>query len=244
MALRGARPALLAALLLMVSMGAGCLDAPHTAGLDAGDAIASPMDAGPEAKQLLANPGFDLGAVDWTQDGGTIIYDSADVAVRPDSGHFVARLGWLLDSDERLGQSVVVPAEATALTLRAERCFVTDETGTDAIDQLSIDLDDADGAVLEVLANYSNLDAQNVCDWTPIQLDAASAHAGETVKLVVHGTSDGANVTSFYLDTLSLEARLPPVTPPQGRATPPQRSCPLGLTENCAPRSSPAARSD
>lgn len=213
--MRGAWPALLATL-VTVGAGGGCLTAPHEAAVDAGAAADADAgaDAGPEAEQLLSNPGFDLGEVDWTQDGGTIIYNSADVAVRADSGDFVARLGWLLDAEESLSQTVAVPAEATALTLRAKRCFVTDETGPDPIDTLSIDLETPDGEVLEVLASYSNLDAQDVCDWSPIQLYAASVHAGETVTLVVHGAADGANVTSFYLDTLSLEARIPPTPPP------------------------------
>jgi hypothetical protein len=64
--------------------------------------------------------------------------------------------------------------------------------------------------VIETLVTYSNVDS--VAVWTGFSANAASAHAGETLQLLLKGTNDEdfnpfvTTHTNFFIDTLRLEA--------------------------------------
>jgi len=101
---------------------------------------------------------------------------------------------------------VAVPASATALRLRGYRCFATQEITATPWDTLVVTLQTTGGATLETLETWSNADGGAVCSWSDFTLTAASARAGQTVRLHLQGTTDFSNITSFWVDTLVLEA--------------------------------------
>ncbi len=150
---------------------------------------------------LLDNGNFDSGHADWSEDPADAILTNG-APLTPHSGTWVARLLGSNSDDELLSQAVTVPASATALRLRGYQCLVTSETGG-AVDNLAIELR---GAATEVLVSISNLDAGASCNWAEFTHDAASAHAGQTIDLAFDGLADAAYPTSFYFDTLVLEA--------------------------------------
>jgi hypothetical protein len=167
------------------------------------DAMPAPVDATPCTRvwtPLLANGDFDLGRVDWTEVPAASVLSSSP-PLTPHSGAWVAWFDGVNNDDEFLAQDVAVPPTATALRLRGYRCFVTTEvTTTVPYDKLEIT------AGADTLHVFSNLDGASVCSWSAFSIDAPQAHAGESLAFVVHGTTDGGKPTSFYLDSLVLEA--------------------------------------
>jgi hypothetical protein len=102
-----------------------------------------------------------------------------------------------------------VPEATTALRLAVFICFATDEPDDMIYDQMTVSLLDERGESLETLAEYTNLDATDGCAWRREVLDASDSHAGEEIRLELFGMHDGLTLTSFYFDTLRLEAEGP-----------------------------------
>lgn len=163
-----------------------------------------PDNCDPAWVPLLDNGGFDAGRTIWQGDMGTI-QSSSMMPIPAQAGTYAAWLTGYNNADEVLFQQVDVPADATALRLTGYRCFVSSDPGaTD--DHLDVDLFAAGGSLLESLASYNNQDAGSICDWEAFSIDAATAHRGDSIVLQFHGTNGSINPTSFYLDTLRLEA--------------------------------------
>ncbi|RMH39366.1 MAG: hypothetical protein D6689_16745, partial [Deltaproteobacteria bacterium] len=171
-------------------------------------AAPAPPDAAPCTPvwhQLLANPGFDSGRVAWVELGGTPITEAASMPIAPHAGGWAAWLAGYNGANERLVQAVDVPADAAALRLRGFRCYVTADTDG-AGDAIEIRLLSAGGAPLETLERTTNAGIGTVCSWTSFELAAAAPHAGERIQLDWSATTDGAYPTSFFVDSLALEA--------------------------------------
>lgn len=158
----------------------------------------------PAWTQLLANPGFESGAAGWSQTG-SVITDEAAMPIPAQAGTWAAWLAGANSTDDRLSQEVTVPASATALRVRGWQCFVTADLAGDD-DHFTAELRSAGGTTLETLHAVGNLGVGTVCGWTELEWNAAAAHAGETIQLFFRGTTDGSYPTSFYLDSLALEA--------------------------------------
>ena len=45
-----------------------------------------------------------------------------------------------------------------------------------------------------------------MCNWGSLQVSSSPAHAGQDLTFEIHVVTDAANHTSFYFDTLALEA--------------------------------------
>ncbi len=164
--------------------------------------------------QLVGNADFESGNTTWTEtavaSATPIIRQYGVTGGMPfpaQGGSWAALILGYNNADTTLSQTVTVPASAMSLRFTGYKCWVTGETlTTTPYDNMTITLQNAGGATLETLASVSNLDAGSVCSWTSYNLPAASAHAGETIKLVVHGVADTSSVTSFAFDTVALEA--------------------------------------
>jgi hypothetical protein len=183
---------------------------PDGGGVDPADA-APGADGAPDEcvegwGELLVNPHFDQGPdVGWTSTGGDIIQREADMPIQVDSGEYAAWLGGRNALDASLSQPVSIPDQASDLRLSARTCFVTVEaSGTH--DSVEIVLKGAGGAVVGSLSAFTNQDAGGVCNWGSLQVSSSPAHAGQDLTFELHVTTDAANHTSFYFDTLSLEA--------------------------------------
>jgi hypothetical protein len=181
---------------------------PSAADAGGDDATAGGHDAAPcvdGSFQLLANPGFDEGAVGWTEVGGPINYPDEQIPVEVQAGTRAALLGRPVAAEQRLAQIVSIPADTVSLTWSGYTCFVTArvDASTDAV---RLDLLTPGGGTLQALAMFGDEDAGGGCNWAARTLPLASPHAGEEVELAFSAHSDNSGLTSFYFDTLALQA--------------------------------------
>ena len=187
--------------------GAGADGGTGGGGADSGSGADGGSDSCVEGwMELLVNPHFDQGPdVGWTSTGADIIQREADMPIHVDSGEYAAWFGGKNELDANLAQPISVPDGASDLRLSARTCFVTAETaGTP--DRVELILRDGGGAVVGTLTDFTNQDAGGICNWGNLQVSSSPAHAGQDLTFEIHVTTNATNHTSFYFDTLSLEA--------------------------------------
>ncbi|GAB3811246.1 M28 family peptidase [Kribbella italica] len=152
----------------------------------------------PTGGNLLLNPGFESGATNWTGTTGVITNSSSKPA------HGGSYKAWLQgngrSSTENVGQSVAIPASATAASLSFwVRIDTAETTGSTVYDTVKVQV--VDGATTSTLATLSNLNkatayVQKTYDVT--------AYKGRTVTVKFVGQEDSSLQTSFVIDDVVL----------------------------------------
>lgn len=157
---------------------------------------------------VVANGDFESGAVSWTQTSGLagvdIITNDPNTA---HSGNWYAWLGGYNSGTDTLTQDVTIPADATSASLQFWYRIDTFETSTTAVhDTMTVSLaDPSSGATLATLASFSNLDDTTGL-WVRSTAYDVTAFQGRTVRLKFSALNDSANITSFLIDDVSLNA--------------------------------------
>ena len=146
---------------------------------------------------LLANPGFESGAVSWSASSGVITNDSGVAAA---SGTWKAWLnGYGTTRTDTVGQQVAIPA-ASGATLSLKLSISSAETTTtSAYDTLRVQV--VSGGTTTTLATYSNLDEGTGYVTRSFNL---GAFTGRTVTVQLVGSEDSSLGTSFVADDFSL----------------------------------------
>ncbi len=164
--------------------------------------------------ELLADGGFDLADSLWTQSPAPyrplIVHQSSqallDEGVSPVSPEYLL---WLAGVDSDLStiyQDFEVPEGALLLVVQGYEHIHTFEDSSQVWDALSIDLTNASDELTPV-ADFSNIDANE--EWVPFTFTVdASVYAGGTATLRLSSTSDDNTLTSFFIDSLSVTAKL------------------------------------
>ncbi len=151
----------------------------------------------PTGGNLLLNPGFESGAVNWTGTAGPITNNTG----RP------ARTGsWKLwlggngsTSTETVSQSVAIPSSATAATLSFWMRSDTAESGSTAYDTMKVQV--VDGSTTTTLATYSNVGTNATYTQKSFSL---TAYKGKTVSVKFLLSEDSSLQTSFVVDDTAL----------------------------------------
>jgi aminopeptidase S len=152
----------------------------------------------PTGGNLILNPGFESGAVNWTGTSGPITNNTG----RP------ARTGswkaWLQGngrtSTENVGQSVAIPASATAASLSLWiRIDTAETTGSTVYDTVKVQI--VDGGTTTTLATYSNLNKNT--SYVQKTLNVL-AYKGKTITVKFLGQEDSSLQTSFVIDDVAL----------------------------------------
>jgi hypothetical protein len=153
--------------------------------------------------QLLANPGFESGAVSWTASSGVI---NNDTTVAAHAGSWKAWLdGYGATHTDTLYQQAAIPSTATSATLAFWLQVQSDETTTTtAYDTLKVQVRNSSGTVLATLATYSNLNKGSSYVQKTFDL---SAYKGQTVQVYFVGAEDSTVLTSFLIDDLTLTVK-------------------------------------
>ncbi|TDO45055.1 Zn-dependent metalloprotease [Kribbella sp. VKM Ac-2527] len=152
----------------------------------------------PTGGNLLLNPGFESGAVNWTGTSGPITNNTG----RP------ARTGtwkmWLggngTTSTENEAQSVSIPATATSATLSFWiRIDSSETTSSTVYDTARIQI--VDGSTTTTLATYSNLSENPTYVQKTFNV---TAYKGKTISVKFLMNEDSSLQTSFVVDDTSL----------------------------------------
>jgi hypothetical protein len=197
-------------------------DASQFNGTDARESFDPPPDARPATpppdapagctptwRSLLANGNLDAGPT-----AGWSTYSAAGAAVitngAPLTPHTPPYVAWLAGYDnalEQMWQTVTVPATATMLRFRGYGCFVTTETAAGAFDWATVSLHDPGSmALLEIVLGVTNEDAGDICNFVLVEGTASESYAGRSIDILFEGQNDVSFPTSFWWDTITLEA--------------------------------------
>jgi len=157
----------------------------------------------------LTNGSFEDGETGWlvsVAGGFPIVYaatgaggNSPDVVAQ--SVPNVTWIGGYNRADDSIRQAVDLPANAQSMTLSFYSAIVTREGGTVENDVMDVAI--VAGAQTIALAHFSNLDAVDA--WTRFSVPLPGSLAGQTVTLQFRGTTNASAITSFYVDTISLQ---------------------------------------
>jgi hypothetical protein len=186
--------------------GDASVDSPTSTGTDA--AVDSPAQCTTMTVNLLQNPNFETTplATGWTETR----YNNEPI-VRTDgiAGQSPTTKAWLggvtgSAAADALHQDIMVPASTTALVLTGFYEVRTGETGATVYDRGSLDLVSTAGAMIEPIQAFTN--ATPTTAWTAINKTITANVKGTTVRLRMSSTNDILDATSFYFDTMVLNA--------------------------------------
>ncbi|MGW2111719.1 M28 family peptidase, partial [Streptomyces sp. NPDC001948] len=151
-----------------------------------------------QARQVVANGGFEDGVTPWTQTDGVINNRTSEEPAH--SGSYTAWLGgWGSTHSDTVSQSLTVPAGCSTYKLSFYLSTDTDESAGDptAYDTFTVKLG------TKTLATYSNVDATG--SYIQKTFDVGE-FAGQTVTLGFTSKEDAYLQTSFVVDDVTLNA--------------------------------------
>ncbi|MFF1911908.1 M28 family peptidase [Streptomyces sp. NPDC058239] len=151
-----------------------------------------------QARQVVANGGFEEGVAPWTQTDGVISNRTSEKPAH--SGAYMAWLGgWGSTHTDTASQSLTIPTGCSAYKLSFHLRTDTDESAGDptAYDTFTVKLG------TKTLATYSNTDAAG--SYVQKTFDVG-AFAGQTVTLGFTSSEDAYLQTSFVVDDVTLNA--------------------------------------
>jgi len=150
--------------------------------------------------QVLLNPGFESGNVNWTATTGVITNSTSEAA---HGGTWKAWLdGYGVATTDTLLQQVSISSAATAVSLNFYLHIDTAETTTTtAYDTLKVQIRNSSGTVLATLATYSNLNHNTGYSLKTFDL---TSYKGQTIQVYLIGVEDSTLQTSFVVDDFAL----------------------------------------
>jgi hypothetical protein len=161
--------------------------------------------------QLLLNPGFESGNVNWTATSD-VITDDASLAYQ---GSWEAWLdGYSSPETDTLQQTAAIPAGCTA-TLTYYLWVYTNETTTSAVDTLALTVN---GTTLQSFSNRTSTGGGYVEETVNL-----SSYAGGNAKILWTSNQTGRKATDFFIDSTALTLSGGTATPtpsPAPTATP------------------------
>jgi hypothetical protein len=178
----------------------------------------------PLADNAVLNGDFEdgQGSAPWGQDSFFEMIRSSS----PHNGTYAAQFPVYNNAQVAMSQTLCVPADATMARLTYWRAAATDET-THPHDFFASFLADADGRRLITLETLDDGDADGF--WHQVSFDT-SVYAGHTVQLWFTATTDGNNITNFFVDDVSLDY-LDPIPPTVADTIAPDRVAQTGAVE-------------
>lgn len=182
-------------------------DAPTSGGPDSG-----PGPCTVTTRDLLMNGTFEGAGTGWTAvpivANDPLVGDNSGGGIAAHSPTMRAWLGGVAQANatDRLYQDVLVPASTTMLVLTGFYEVRTGESGATVYDTGKAEITTTAGTSIEVIKALDN--AQKTTTWTSLDhpFTNLAQMKGQTVRVHLTTTNDGLNATSFYFDTLHLNA--------------------------------------
>ena len=104
-------------------------------------------------------------------------------------------------ADDGASQTITIPASARAITVSFFYAVFTRETNAAENDVMNVQLI----AGNQTIALLHLSDITPVSTWTRFSATLPTTLAGQTVTLHFEDTTSGSQVTSFYIDTVSVQ---------------------------------------
>jgi plastocyanin len=146
--------------------------------------------------QLLKNPGFESGTMNWVSSPSGII--NSTTTFPPHSGRFKAQLnGKGSTNTASINQRITIPAGACSASLSFFLRVASTETASTANDKLKVQILSDAGAVLKTLKVYSNLNKSNTYSKKSLNI---LAFKGQTIRVRFLGTENSSLKTTFLVD--------------------------------------------
>jgi subtilisin family serine protease len=163
----------------------------------------TPTPTPPPGTQLLLNPGFESGNVNWVTTTG-VINNSTSRPAR--TGSWYAWLdGYGTTHTDSCYQQITIPANVTSATLSFYvRIDTAETTTTTAFDTLQVQVRNSANTVLSTLATYSNL---NKSTTYVLKTFSLTAFKGQTIRVYFLGTEDSSLQTSFVIDDTAVNTQ-------------------------------------
>ena len=157
----------------------------------------------PGGSQLLLNPGFESGNVNWVATAG-VIDNSTGRPAR--TGSWKAWLdGYGTTHTDSCYQQITIPSNVTSATLSFwVRIDTAETTSTTQFDKLQVQVRNSANTVLATLATYSNLNANSTYVLKTFDL---TAYRGQTIRIYFLGTEDSSLQTSFVIDDTAVNTQ-------------------------------------
>jgi subtilisin family serine protease len=162
----------------------------------------SPTPTPPPGAQLLLNPGFESGNVNWVITAGVI----SNSGRPPRTGSWFAWLdGYGTTHTDSCYQQITIPANVASATLSFwVRIDTAETTTTTQFDRLQVQIRNSSNTVLATLATYSNLNANSTYALKTFSLNA---FRGQTIRVYFLGTEDSSLQTSFVIDDTAVNTQ-------------------------------------
>jgi hypothetical protein len=153
--------------------------------------------------EVIRNGNFEAGAVTWTQSssqGFPLICDEGHcgAGLEPHSGGVLAWLAGANREKSRVSQVVSIPA-GKAATLSMWIRIESEDVCRYDVGYVQV----KDGSRLRTLRTYALCASQNTGGWVQDSLDL-SQYAGKSIRLDFYAATDSRNVSSLFVDDVSL----------------------------------------
>ena len=158
------------------------------------------------ASQLLLNPGFESGNVNWTATSTLAAAIITKASTQARTGSWLAKLaGSGLPRTDYLSQQITVPATPCQATLnfwvRKQKPGSSPPPGS-SNDSLRVEVLNTSGAVLKTLGAYPEGTVSSA--GYQQKSFALDAYKGQTIRLRFVGQEDATSATAFLLDDITL----------------------------------------
>jgi len=146
--------------------------------------------------QILRNPGFESGNVNWSPNATGII--NKTTTFPPHNGRFKAQLnGKGTTNTASISQQISIPSNVCSASFSFWLRIASTETGMIANDKLKVQILADSGAILKTLKVYSNLNKSSSYSKKKFNL---MAFAGKTISIRFLGTENSSLKTTFLVD--------------------------------------------
>jgi hypothetical protein len=156
--------------------------------------------------QMLLNSGFESG-----NNGNWTVNSTGDINCGGGyqrTGTCCAWLAGVNSYTDFIYQDVAVPASAVSASLSLYLKITSAEGTTNPYDYLYIQLRDASNNVLTTLQTLSNVNKTTYATYQPLTFNVLP-YAGQTLRVYFLATTDGSNITSFFIDDTALNVTAP-----------------------------------
>ena len=186
---------------------------PNAGYTDPSDFIAARLEgpSGCVPQELLSNGDFEAGRAVWRAVNSANINDPLIYTTRPRTGKWSGWLGNRATYSDTLSQVINVPAGGGTLFLSFWRYVQSKEPAGNGNDKMTVELRDPAGNLIGVQGLVTSAAPRNVWQQELMQFNVSGTNF-TTATLRFAGVNNAVNLSSFFLDDISLVKPCPPGT--------------------------------